>query len=108
MNTDLDQQLTDFSLYERAILMYCVRHYFTSSHYTTRLPLAEMLPDLALIFDQNTQLPGLQHLMTLTTPTKAGSTHVFKALTYDQARRELVAEFNPDADLKAVQARVDN
>ncbi|AVK61237.1 hypothetical protein C5Z25_05420 [Lactobacillus sp. CBA3605] len=111
MESDLQKQLSALSMYERAILMFCLRAYFSSGNYTNKLPLGEMLPDVAAIFDVNPSVNVFIKLSELQMGTSADpqtSVNVFDAMTYDKGQRQLVTVLNKQADLKTLLKIVDH
>jgi len=111
MDAKLKKQLSALSMYERAILMFCLRAYFSSGNYTNALPLGEMLPDVAAIFDVNPNVNVFAKLSALqmTTATKPQAlVTVFESMTYDKSKRQLVTVLNKQADLNALLKVVDN
>ena len=110
MKSDLKQRLSKLSMYERAILMFCLRAYFNSGNYTNRLPLAEMLPDMAAMFDAAPKVnvfAKLADLQMAVTGDQAKTVKVFDSMTYDPKTRELVTVLNQQADLNALQKIVE-
>lgn len=111
MASELKQQLATLSMYERAILMFCLRAYFNSGNYKNKLPLGAMLPDVAAVFDVNpsvnvfAKLSALQ--MTATGETQT-TVNVFESMAYEKSGQQLVTILNKQADLSALLKVVDN
>jgi len=111
MNSELKKQLATLSMYERAILMFCLRAYFNSGNYTNQLPLGEMLPDVAAIFDVNPEVNVFAKLTNLQMAAASGPklpVKVFKSMTYQKDGQQLVTVLNKQADLAALLKVVDN
>ena len=110
MKSDLNKQLATLSMYERAILIYCLHAYFSSGNYTNNLPLGEMLPEFAAMFDAN---PGvnvfakLADLQMTTTAADQTEVKVFEAMGYQKDGQYLVTILNKQADLQALLKIVD-
>ncbi|BDZ31995.1 hypothetical protein RA086_12195 [Lactiplantibacillus sp. WILCCON 0030] len=109
MKSDLKKQLSTLSMYERAILMFCLRAYFNSGNYTNNLPLGEMLPDVAAVFDVNPSVNVFAKLAELQLTTNGQpAVKVFESMTYDKNGQTLVTVLNKQADLNALLKVVDN
>lgn len=108
MDAAFEKQLAALSMYERAILMYCLHTYFNSGNYTTQFPLGDLLPDFAGMFDANPKINVFTKLNELEMMIDAKPVKVFKAMTYVKPSRQLVMTLNEQADLKALLAAVDN
>lgn len=111
MDSDLKKQLSTLSMYERAILMFCLRAYFKSGNYKNELPLGEMLPDMAAIFDVNPDVTIFAKLSGLQMSAATGPqlpVKVFVSMTYEQQGQRLVTVLNKQADLAGLLKIVDN
>ncbi|CAM3039121.1 hypothetical protein [Lactiplantibacillus plajomi] len=108
MAKEIKAQLTQLSMYERAILMYCLHAYFKSGNYTTKLPLGEMLPDLAMMYTTSSKIDPLPNLTQLSTPVLAADVAVFDQLRFEPAKQQLVATLNRQANLNGLLKIVDD
>jgi len=111
MDSDLKKQLSTLSMYERAILMFCLRAYFKSGNYQNKLPLGEMLPDVAAIFDVNPTVTVFAKLEALQMSAANGpklAVKVFDSMTYEKTGQQLVTVLNKQADLNKLLKIVDN
>ncbi|MFD1421475.1 hypothetical protein [Lactiplantibacillus songbeiensis] len=109
--SEVKKQLAALSMYERAILMFCLHAYFSSGNYTNKLPLGEMLPDVAAIFDVNPSVNVFAKLAALQmSATNDAQTlvNVFESMTYEKAGQQLVTVLNKQADLKTLLNTVDD
>jgi len=110
MNSEVKKQLATLSMYERAILMFCLRAYFNSGNYTNKLPLGEMLPDVAAIFDADPSVnvfAKLSELQLTTANESKTAVKVFESMTYQKNGQQLVTVLNKQADLSSLRKAVE-